>query len=102
MSSLQNRLFQHCSNYNNNINAIILLPDILSTNGEGEIKKKIKLVSCSDSQCLELLEENESTFNQAILEEKFEEYNQTPSIALLSMKKKIVGLKPRFRKLKSK
>jgi len=34
-------------------------------------------------------------FNRAILEEKFEEYNQTPSIALLSMKKRLIaGLKP--------
>ena len=95
-------MFQHCNSYNNNknINAnVVLLLDVLSTNSEGEIKKVFKLYF----QCLEVLEENESHFNRAILEEKFEEYNQTPSTALLSMKKRLIaGLKPWFRKLKSK
>ena len=53
MSSLQRRQFQHHNNDTNNTSAnTTLFVDVSSINGKEEIKKALKLVSCSDSEDL--------------------------------------------------
>lgn len=56
MSSLQSRGFQcHNNDNNNTITNIGLLVDNSPTNGEEEVKETPKLISYTNSQCLEAL-----------------------------------------------